>query len=192
MCERKTRKCRTKWENIGFWVVNTQKNIQMQNKGGEKRTEIPDLHSVSDLELFQEVAKRLEKRTSSTNDSPSDSISVSIFSTSLSPFGALVKYLHENKHTSFTEIGHLLNRSAKTTWQAYQTAHKKQAQPFSSQKGECIPLSAFSDRKFSITEALVHYLSQKYRPKQIATMLHRSQKNINTFLSRARNKDAKQ
>ena len=51
---------------------------------------------------------------------------VSIFKASkLSPFEAIVKYLKEEKHLNYKDIGDLLNRDQRNIWTVYNRASKK-------------------------------------------------------------------
>ena len=166
-------------------------------KGGEGKGREVDLTSVSDIKLFQELAKRLAEKHSIdplnlliSSQKAKDRVPISIFSTPLPPLEAIVKYLHENHNLSFTEIAKQLNRSVKTIWQSYQTAKRKKEIKLLAE-GEQLPLTIFSNRSLSISENLLLYLSKTHKPKEIANLLNRSQRNINTILSRARRKDAK-
>lgn len=84
------------------------------------------------------------------------SVPVSIFSTELSALQAVVRYLHDARQFSFSEIAALLNRSPKTVWTTY--AHAKSAKfPFV-EDALTVPLSRFSRRDLAPLEALVTYL----------------------------------
>lgn len=103
--------------------------------------ETPSSLSSSDLLSFDEPA-----------------VPLSIFSTSLSAFQALVRYLHDHGDYSFTEIGRLLNRSQKTIWASYQQARHL---PFSfSEGGLAIPLARFASRQYSPLETIVTFLGE--------------------------------
>lgn len=86
------------------------------------------------------------------------SVPLSIFSTKLSALQALVRYLHEARSLSFSEIGVLLGRSQKTIWTTYQAA-RKASFPYR-EDGLTIPLARFSRRQLAPLETLVTYLAE--------------------------------
>lgn len=109
----------------------------------------------------------------------------------LSALETIVKYLHENLSLGFVQIGKLLNRSDKTIWVTYQHAAKKMSHRFYPAKAQhYIPVSAFSNRKFSTLESLVMFLRETYGLSYdgIAGMLNRSYTTIVTVSNRATKK----
>lgn len=116
-------------------------------------------------------------------------IPISIFKSNLAPLESLIKYLKENLNLSYNKISILLNRSNKTIWSSYNLVSKKEK--FSIKKSEIlIPISIFSDRKFSILESLVQYLkSQEISFKQISDLLQKDYRTIWTCYSRAKKKN---
>lgn len=84
------------------------------------------------------------------------SLPLSIFSTRLSALQAIVRYLHETRHLSFSEIAALLNRSQKTVWTTYQAARDE---PFDYDAYVLsIPIARFSSRALAPLETIVAYL----------------------------------
>ncbi len=126
---------------------------------------------------------------------PSDekyNIPVQIFGTKLSPSEAITKYLKENKQLSFSAIGKLLNRDQRGIWGSYARAKQKQSQPFEVTHEHTVPVSIFTERKFSLFEILVHHLvhEQEYKIAHISHLLNRKTSTIWTIYNRAKKKNA--
>ena len=120
-----------------------------------------------------------------------DSIPMSIFDNDkLSTFEALAKYMKENLRLKFVVIASLLNRSDKTIWATYNKARKKIQGAFASVVSDInIPISHFSDRKFTVFESLVLYLKDHgLTNHEIAVMLHRDDRTIWSVYDRANKK----
>ena len=116
---------------------------------------------------------------------------VEIFGTELSPAEALVKYLKDYEHLTYSEIGKLLNRDQRGIWGAYDRATKKQTSSFQVHPSELlIPIEIFQDRDYPILEKLVIYLKdeQKLSVKKICEMLDKSKSTVWTVYKRARGK----
>jgi hypothetical protein len=121
-------------------------------------------------------------------------IPLTIFNPTLSSLETISKYLHENLNISFKRIGSLMNRSEKTIWQAYNFSLKKYDKRFLvTRTSYVIPLSIFSDRKYSNLEAVVLFAKEEYslRFSDLAAILHRDQRTIWTVYNRALKKRAK-
>lgn len=115
------------------------------------------------------------------------SVPLSIFSTKLSALQALVRYLHEERLLSFTEIATLLQRSPKTIWTTYQQGRKERF-PFIA-GGLSIPVTIFSSRLLSPLEALVSYLSQLgLKNVEVAHALNLDPRTTWTVAKRAKKK----
>jgi len=84
------------------------------------------------------------------------SVPLAIFSSQLSGLQALVRYLHEARHLSFSEIASLLGRSQKTVWTTYAAA-KRGPFPYV-EGGLTIPVARFATRELSPLETIVAYL----------------------------------
>ena len=119
-------------------------------------------------------------------------VPLDIFATRyLSCLQSLVVYLKENRGYSFSKTARLLGRDNRTIWTSYQQAKKKWKKPLAIQQkpAEYIPLSIFSDRRFSMLEHVVLFLKKKdYPSKDIAKLLLRKQTTISTVLGRAAKK----
>ena len=109
-------------------------------------------------------------------------IPVSIFEAeSLSALEAVCKYLKEELDLNYPKIALLLNRNSRTVWTTYNNAVKKIRERLPAKESRFfIPVSAFSDRKFSVLESIVCYLKDKFnlRYSEIAVLLKRDERNI--------------
>jgi len=117
-------------------------------------------------------------------------IPIEIFSTELSPSEALTKYLKENKQCTYSQIGKLLNRDQRGIWGSYARAKKKLTEPFNVSQEHKVPISIFTDRKFSMFEILVHHLvhEQNYKIAKISQLLNRKTSTVWTVYQRAKKK----
>lgn len=111
----------------------------------------------------------------------------------LSCFEAVVKYLREVLKLRYVKIAELLNRNNKTIWVIYQKTKKKMPMPFSSLASDVnVPVSVFSDRKFTIFESLVSYLKNSgLKNHEIALLLNRDDRTIWTVYDRVKKKSGK-
>ena len=128
---------------------------------------------------------------SSLKESSANNVPVSIFDNDkLSTFEALAKYMKEILKLRYVDIASLLNRSDKTIWVTYSKSRKKMPSAFSSLVSDIsIPISNFSDRKFTIFESLVLYMKDKgLTNHRIASMLHRDDRTIWSIYDRAKKK----
>lgn len=114
---------------------------------------------------------------------------------SLSGLEIVVKFLHEEKDVSITDIGTMLNRSPKTVWATYSVAKKKCPARFDvvSLKKDSdieIPFEVLADRKLSILESIVFYLNsvREIAPNRIAEILHRNVSTVWTVFNRSKKK----
>lgn len=117
---------------------------------------------------------------------------ISIFRNKLSTLEVIVKYLHENKKLSFSEISSLLKRDDRTIWHAYQRSLKKKILLKILDSSIKIPVSIFSDRNYSPLEILVSHLKDSHQLKftEIAALLDLSPKTVWTVYRRYTEKDA--
>ena len=119
-------------------------------------------------------------------------VPVEIFSGSLAPLQALVKYAKDHLKLENKEISRLLGRDAMTIWLTYRNAKKKQLPSFSHSK-LLIPLSIFNNSSLSILESLVSFLSSAgMKNARIATVLKKDQRTTWTVKSRAKRKRAQE
>lgn len=121
---------------------------------------------------------------------PNDSIDAAAFSIdALSPTEVLVKYLREKKFNKFSDIARFLKRSQNTIQTTYNNAQKKHPKVLSfSNSNINVPLSIFSNKKFTIFESLVRYLrdSKNMTNRDIAHILKKSNKTIWTVYNRSK------
>ncbi|MBI2659061.1 hypothetical protein HYX05_03110 [Candidatus Woesearchaeota archaeon] len=120
-------------------------------------------------------------------------IPVSIFEIeNLSALEAVCKYLKEELDLSYSKIALLLNRNSRTIWTTYKNALKKREDRLPAKESKFfIPVSAFTDRKFSVLESIVCYLKEKFslRYSEIAVLLKRDERNIWTSYNNYRKKN---
>ena len=119
-------------------------------------------------------------------------IPISIFDNEeLSCLETIVKYLKEEFNLRFHEIALLLNRDDRTIWATYNFACKKRKLKFFVKDSKFfIPVSVFTNRKFSVLEAIVSYLKSNFnlRYSEIAVLLNRDERNIWTVYNRYKKK----
>ena len=120
------------------------------------------------------------------------SIPVPVFSVrKLGSFEALVKYLHEERRISLSQIGRLTNRDPRTIWNVFHSSKRKHPEPLLVQKSDVdVPLEIFSERKLSVLESLVRYLhfTHGLGYSKIAQLLNRDPRTIHTVKTRAARK----
>lgn len=138
--------------------------------------------------LYEKLKKHIE-----VIEKQKRSIPLFVFSSKLSGLETIVKYLKENLHLDFKEIGVLLGRSVKTVWQAYNFSNKKHPHPFTGHDFSLtIPVSIFKDRHLSVLEHIVVYLKNSgMKFSEIARRLERDPRTVWTVYSRAKKKNAK-
>jgi hypothetical protein len=148
----------------------------------ELASEIKEKYKLSNYDLIDVL---LEKRA----EKPLDMIPVSIFDNKdLSALEAIVKYMKENLNFGSGEIGKLLKRDISTISSTYIKARKKHPSEFSVGKPKYfIPLSALSNRHYSILESIVKFLKKTLNlsNNEIAKLLNRDNRTIWTVYSRA-------
>lgn len=133
--------------------------------------------------LFKEFGNYLENKSRET-----DLIPAGIFSSDLSPFESVVKYLHENNGRPFSEIGRLLNKDRRVIWITYSRASKKCPSHFSLETHEInIPVSKLCSETLSMAEIIVSVLKEDYslKNKQISLLLKKDVRTIWTLYKRA-------
>jgi len=120
-------------------------------------------------------------------------IPVSIFEAeNLSALEAVCKYLKEDLDINYSKIASLLNRNSRTIWTTYNNAVKKREDKLPAKESKFfIPVSAFTDRKFSVLESIVCYLKDKFnlRYSEIAVLLKRDERNIWTVYNNYKKKN---
>jgi len=123
---------------------------------------------------------------------PSVTVPVSLFTKQHgSPLEVLCKYLKDQHHLEYKSLSKLLNRSYRAVWISYKNASKKQKSKLvPSDTKIVLPVSIFQDRKLSVMEAVVVHLKDNFSLKliDIATLLHRDQRNVWSMYHRAKNK----
>lgn len=144
--------------------------------------EIKEKYKLSNYDLIDML---LEKRA----EKPLDMIPVSIFNNNLlSSLEAIVKYMKENLRLGSGEIAKLLKRDISTVSSTYIKSKKKMPSEFSvSHSKYFIPLSALSNRNYSILESIVKFLKKNLSlsNNEIARLLNRDNRTIWTVYSRA-------
>ena len=114
-------------------------------------------------------------------------IPLSIFSTTLSALQALVRYLHDARHYSFSDIARFLGRSPKTIWASY---HQAKHIAFSYEEGGLsLPVSRFTNRALAPLEVLVVSLRELgFSNAESARLLRLDPRTTWTAWSRAKKK----
>jgi len=138
----------------------------------------------------REVLQLLKEKKESVH------VPVSVFcNNSLSGLELVCKYLKEDLGIRIADIAKLLDRDYRTVWTTCSIANKKHSGRLSVPKSDYFfPTLILANRKLSVLEAIVSYLKDGLglRFSEIATVLHRDQRNIWTVYSRAAKKLGKQ
>jgi hypothetical protein len=116
-----------------------------------------------------------------------ETIPVSIFSTKLSGLEAVVVYLKDIEKKSVKEISTLLKRKPSTIYSTYSKAKKQKIKLKTTSKTH-LPLSIFSNRKYSILEILVSHLKESHSLINISRLLNKHPSTIKTTYWRYRKK----
>lgn len=129
-------------------------------------------------------------------------VPVSIFKSKLAPLEALIKYFKDILGYKLSKIAKLLARDQTTIWTTYHNSLEKKvdlnleiADSILKDLELCsedlvIPLSIFSDRKFSILESLCYYLREtlNLNYRKIGTLIDRDERTVWTVVNRAKKK----
>ncbi|MDP1695024.1 MAG: hypothetical protein Q8L34_05800 [Candidatus Woesearchaeota archaeon] len=152
------------------------------------------------IERIKELLHLLQKKYTLTTrdlvhllDEKDLLIPFSIFTKKLTILEAITKYLKEELHLSFHQIGNLLNRNERNIWHTYANAKKKFSTPFTDKTSRYFfPVSIF-ETKLSILENLVMYAKEelKLTYHQIAVLTERNDRTIWTMYQRAKRKQAR-
>ena len=175
----------------------------MVAKNGERRSEdihnlisnfnnLPNEDKIILITHFIDELKKIGAGIGSTSiHSKELSLPLGIFDNDvLSSLEAIVKYLKEEQKIRFSKIAKLLNRSSKTIWATYHKSIKKMPASFSISATKIfIPVSAFSNREFSILESLVGFIKDlDYSNHEVGIMLHLDDRTIWTVYDRVKKK----
>src|SRR3989344_704732 len=113
-------------------------------------------------------------------------IPVTIFNKRLGGLEAVTRYLKENLNMSYHEIAELLKRDDRTIWTSYNKAKEKQKEHLKIKETQIhLPVSIFKDRNLTVLEsAILHLRNRKMKYSEIAKLLERDVRNIQTIYSR--------
>jgi len=151
---------------------------------------------IKERRYFDELEKRLESLKKDYELDDKDilklikekdkivNVPASVFNNSLAPLEAVVVFLKEHLGYSFHKIALLLKRDDRTIWLTYSNAAKKKvALEVVSEFN--VPVSIFSDRRFSILEsAAAYFVGRGLSLKQISELFGKNPKTIWTVYSR--------
>lgn len=118
-------------------------------------------------------------------------IPLSIFKCSLAPLEAVVLFLKDILNQKFSNISIILNRNPRTIWYTYNNAKKKN-QILTTAEDFLIPVTIFSERKYSVLESLVNFLKnyQNLTLKEISDLIDKNPKTVWTVYNRFQKKKA--
>lgn len=173
--------------------------MEMKNKGGRrKRTVEESLFELTSLLkriesdtglTFEEVFRIIKDKTEAKE---LEVIPVSIFDNpTLSSLEAICKYLKEEKGLRFSQIARILNRNDRTVWNACTKANKKYPTRLkTTDSAYFIPITIFTNRKYSVLENLSMYLKDVHGLSyhDIGILLRRNERTIWTAYSRSKKK----
>jgi hypothetical protein len=147
----------------------------------EALSKVVDLLSKEEKEIiFNKLAKE-------------NSVPLSIFKSEVSGLGAIVLYLKDVDKKNPKEIAELLNRKVPTIYSTYNKVKNKKIKLDLKSKID-VPLSVFSDRKFSVLESLVFYLKDQRHLSlvEISKLIGKSQSTVKTVYWRYNKKCQKE
>ena len=151
--------------------LKEKKNIDELEKRLESLKKSYNLDDKDILELIKEKDKIVH-------------IPASVFNNSLAPLEAVVLFLKEHLGYSFHKIALLLKRDDRTIWLTHNNAVKKKV-AVEVVSEFYVPVSIFSDRKFSILEsAVAYFVSKGLSFKEISRLLGKNPKTIWTVYHR--------
>ncbi len=151
-------------------------NIIHMESLGHIFSEIDALSESQKIDILYRITQTLAQKKDQTIQIP-----LGIFSCgNLSALEAIAKYLHETKKMRFAKIARILCRSSKTIWTSYQKARRKMPTQLPQPSDEmCIPLTIFSDARYTILEGVILYLKEQGMPNnEIARRIKRSQSTV--------------
>ncbi|MBS3085285.1 hypothetical protein J4225_01205 [Candidatus Pacearchaeota archaeon] len=170
-----------------------QKKKQQDKKQGlEIETKLKGDKLAKAITLLMEELK--EKHKLKENEvaqfleiSQKENIPITIFNKNLGALEALTKYMKENLNMTYKEIADALERDQRTIWTSYKKAKEKQPEALEIKATQFyLPIEILKNRKFTILESVILYLREKQmKHKEIAKMLNRDARNIQTTYSRA-------
>jgi hypothetical protein len=107
-----------------------------------------------------------------------------------SPLESITRYLVEEKGLRYSKIARLLNRNIRTIWTSYHNSLKKQPYWKPKKSKHSIPVSIFSDRRFSVLESIVVYLKDSLGLKlnEIPAIINKSPSTVYTVYKRSQSK----
>ena len=141
---------------------------------------VATLNNKEALALFNAILKNKQ-----------ECIPISVFKADISGLEIIVKYLKDAESLSFKNIAKTLNRRLSTIYNTYNNAKIKfKGKLDTSNKAICIPFNIFSDRKYSILEAIVAYLANKEKLSagDISKLLNKNHSTIRTVYRRYKKK----
>jgi len=170
----------------------------MKKKEIRNRSYYSDLSKDRNLEILKLALNELKEKYNLgydeiiniiKEDSKEITIPISVFNNDkLSTLEIICKYLKEILNLNYHGIAVFLNRDDRTIWTTYQNSLKKSSKSLVVERSEIfIPISIFSDRKFSSFELLIIFLKErsKLRYNNIAKLLRKDQRNVWTVYNRA-------
>jgi DNA-directed RNA polymerase specialized sigma24 family protein len=152
------------------------------------------IHESNSIRQLKEILSSLEKKYDVDSKEILDAIKsdiiipVTIFSSRLTALESVVKFLREEKGSSFHEIGILLGRNERNIWHAYHHGYSKQKKSLPHiDTRYSVPVSIFKDAKLSALESLVFYLKNTYSLSyhEIAVLIQRDDRTVWTVYQRA-------
>ncbi|MEK6800351.1 MAG: LamG-like jellyroll fold domain-containing protein, partial [Nanoarchaeota archaeon] len=156
--------------------------------------ELKEKYDLSKKEIVDIVLLELEKKNNLVNQNLKsidfEKIPTGIFMKDIGALEVVVKYLKENKGKSYHEIAKMLKRDDRTIWTSYHKAVKKIKKKIEANESDAyIPLSIFGEKNLTVLETAVKYLKEKdYRYTEIAKMLKRDVRNMQSIYIRASKK----
>ena len=141
-------------------------------------------HSLSAAQILDVLAEK--KAVAEVSEAY---VPTAIFSGRLSCLEAIVKYLKENKTSTFHDIGKLLKRNERSLWKTYQNAKRKMPEHLAVEESEfSFPLQILHDTSRGVVEAVVTWLhdSKGLTYHQIAVLMKRDDRSVWTAYNRRR------
>ena len=124
---------------------------------------------------------------------PAHEVPINIFTDTISPLEAIVKFLKENKGLKLVDIAKLTGRDQRAIGVTYRAAVKKMPEPYMIDDVKyTIPANMLQDKKLSVAEHIVKQLKETYQLNyhEVAMLVKRDDRTVWTLYNRAMKKSS--
>ncbi len=144
-------------------------------------------YNLTDKEIKAYVREEAVKETTVAEIS-SQEVPINIFTDSISPLEAIVKFLKENKGLKLVDIAKLTGRDQRAIGVTYRAAVKKMPEQYVIDEVRyTVPANMLQDKKLSVAEHVVKQLKEAYQLNyhEVAVLIKRDDRTVWTLYKRA-------